>query len=390
MSVVCEIVEVLAVGVSDTPAMDAIIISESVGSCTSGVAPGITPPITVATAVTTSQVVIDAYAVLLNVAQTTGEVSSSLVVAGLFSDAARGRSIPFATINVTADSAANVTDEIAAMDIPQLLSSAMQATSSVVIGTLAIFQANETAEASSTVGLGLSETATTGADASATITILRRVEETVINSAGGSTEVTASSEPQFFLLLSTGNSASIVMLQADTQLTIDSAAEVTASTWYKDPDKIAWVMNTETAAASWYNNFDFESIAQPGGKTLAVGPDGLYELAGTTDSGEQIDAEVVSGFADFDSVQTKRVDALYFGYTSDGQIAVTAETYESGHPPVTYFLEQRAAGAPRNSRVVLGKGLWGRYWRMTIRNVSGAEFEIHDAIVDVAISSRRV
>ena len=182
----------------------------------------------------------------------------------------------------------------------------------------------------------------------------------------------------------------MVMLQSSNQLLLESTAEVSSDVWYKDPGRVAWLMNTETTAASWYDNFDFESIAQPPGKVLAVGPDGLYELGGPTDSGEQIDAEVVSGFADFGAAQTKRVDNLYFGYTSEGRISVTTETYESGHLPSTYYLEQRDASAPRNSRVTPGKGLWGRYWRMTIRNVNGAEFEVHDATVDIAVSTRRV
>lgn len=390
MSESCEIVEELVVATSSCPATDVIMVQPSVGNGTSSTMPGITQPTIAESGNATSQVSIDAYAMLINMAEAYSDVSPSLVVTSLISDAAQGKSSLFAVFNEMAESVANAEDEIAAMDVPQLLLSAALATSSLTVGTVAVFQANEGAKATSSVALGLLETVAAGADASAMVVLLRRAEELVTSTAEGTDVVVPTTGPQTFLLLSSGEAASMVMLQSSSHLLLESTAEVSSDVWYKDPGRVAWLMNTETTAASWYDNFDFESIAQPPGKVLAVGPDGLYELGGSTDSGEQIDAEVVSGFADFGAAQTKRVDNLYFGYTSEGRISVTAETYESGHPPSTYYLEQRDASAPRNSRVTPGKGLWGRYWRMTIRNVDGADFEVHDAAVDIAVSTRRV
>lgn len=386
----CEIVEASAHAESECPATDNIMVEVSSANGRSTALPVTDHPLIESGATCTSQVVVDAYAMMINVAEASSDVSPSLVVTGLIDNAARGKSSLFAVFNEMAESVANAEDEIAAMDVPQLLLSAAQVTSSVVAGTVAVFQANEGAEATSSVALGLLETAAAGANASSMVVLLRRVEESVVSSAEGTDDVVASGEPQIFLLLSSGEAASMVMLQSSSQLLLESTAEVSSDVWYKDPGRVAWLMNTETTAASWYNNFDFESIAQPPGKVLAVGPDGLYELTGETDSGEQIDAEVVSGFTDFGLPQTKRVDYMYFGYTSSGRISVTAETYESGHPPSTYYLEQRDASAPRNSRVTPGKGLWGRYWRMTIRNVDGADFEVHDATADIAVSTRRI
>ena len=93
---------------------------------------------------------------------------------------------------------------------------------------------------------------------------------------------------------------------------------------------------------------------------------------------------------DLGTAEVKRVDNIYFGYTSPGQLAVTVETKDSGHSPAKYLLEKRAATAPRNSRVTPGKGMWGRYWRFTVQNVDGAAFEVHDATVDIAVSPRRI
>jgi len=390
MSDFCEIVEALVVATSSCPATDVIMVQSSVGNGTSSTVPGITQPTITDSGNATSQVSIDAYAILLSTADTQSDLSPSLVVTRLLSDAARGRSSLIVAFNEMVESVANAQDEIASMDVPQLLLSAAQATSSLAANTVAVFQSNEGAKATSSVALGLLETAAAGANASSMVVLLRRVEESVTSTAEGTDDVVATAEPQTFLLLSSGEAASMVMLQSSSQLLLESTAEMSSDVWYKDPSRVAWIMNTETTAASWYDNFDFESIAQPPGKVLAVGPDGLYELTGDTDSGERIDAEVVSGFTDFGTAQTKRVDNLYFGYTSGGRSSGTAETYESGHPPSTYYLEQRNASAPRNSRVTPGKGLWGRYWRMTIRNVDGADFEVHDATVDIAVSTRRV
>lgn len=150
----------------------------------------------------------------------------------------------------------------------------------------------------------------------------------------------------------------------------------------------AFVMNTETGALSRYSNYQFDSIAMVNGVVMGVGPLGLYALEGDTDNGDLISAEVVTGFGDFGDVSAKRVESVYFGYTSEGELRVKAEVLEGGSG--TYSMEARPAGAPRNNRTILGKGLRGRYWRWTITNTAGAAFTVVDAFVDVASSNRRV
>lgn len=390
MSESCEIVEELVVATSSCPATDVIVVQPSVGNGSSEAMPGVTQPTIADSSNATSQVVIDAYAMMINVAEASSGVSPSLVVTGLIANAARGKSSLFAVFNEMAESVANAEDEIAAMDVPQLLLSAAQATSSLAANTVAVSRAHESAKATSSVALGLLETVAGGANASSMVVLLRRVEESVVSNAEGTDDVVASGEPQTFLLLSSGEAASMVMLQSSSQILLKSTAEVSSDVWFKDPTSKAWVMNTETTAMGWYDNFSFESIVSWKGRELAVGPDGIHELAGDTDNGQKIDSLVESGFTDFGVARTKRLDNMYFGYTSDGQIAVQTEVYESGSPPSTYLLEERDANAPRNSRVTPGKGLWGRYWRLTITNVDGANFEVHDATVDIAVSTRRI
>lgn len=393
MSDYCEVCESVALATSSCPATDVIMVRGEVANATSSVIPAIQPQgVIVSSAAATDSVTIDAYAVLVNSASAASSVNHTMVVTGLLQDSAKGVSTVVQGLNQMAEAAANATDEILVADASQLLVSAAQAMSSIAgAGTIADVFLESKGAAKSFASLGLLEAVTSSANATGLIAVLqRRVDVLATSTAAATSSAQPSGTPETYLLLSTANGTSMVQVQTDVTLVISSTAEVTSDVWYKDPTAKAWVMNTETTAVGWYDNFSFESIISWQGRELAVGPDGIHELAGGTDNGQQIDALVESGFTDFGVAQTKRLDNMYFGYTSEGQIAVQTEVYESGSPPSTYLLEERDANAPRNSRVTPGKGLWGRYWRLTITNVDGADFEVHDATVDIAVSTRRI
>ena len=393
MSDYCEVCESVALATSSCPATDVIMVRGEVANATSTATPA-TPPqgVLVETANATSGVTIDAYAVLLNSANAASTVNHTMVITELLRSSASGVSSVVQGLEQMAEAAANATDEILVADASQLLVSAAQAMSSIAgAGTIADVFLESKGEAKSFASLGLLEAVTSSADATGMIAVLqRRVDVLATSTADAASTASPSGAPETYLLLSTANGTSLVQVQTDVVLSISSSAEATSDVWFKDPTSKAWVMNTETTAMGWYDNFSFESIVSWKGRELAVGPDGIHELAGDTDNGQKIDSLVESGFTDFGVAQTKRLDNMYFGYTSDGQIAVKTEVYESGSPPSTYLLEERDANAPRNSRVTPGKGLWGRYWRLTITNVDGADFEVHDATVDIAVSTRRI
>jgi hypothetical protein len=394
MSDYCEICESVAVATSSCPATDVIMVRGEVANATSTAIIGLQPQgLITESAQATDSVVIDAFAVLVSEGGAASSVSHTLVVTDMLRSSAQGVSSVVQGLNQMAESMAVATDHILASDASQLLVSVAQAMSSVAgSGTIAdVFLESKGEAKSSFASLGLTELAVGSANAQGLIAVLqRRVLADETSSAEATSSAYPSVVPDTYLLLSTANGTSLVQVQTDVSLLISSTAEASSEVWYKDPTAKAWVMNTETTAVGWYDNFSFESIVSWQGRELAVGPDGIHELAGDTDNGEQIDALVESGFTDFGVAQTKRLDNMYFGYTSEGQIAVQAEVYESGHPPSTYLLEERDANAPRNSRVTPGKGLWGRYWRLTISNVDGADFEVHDATVDIAVSTRRI
>ena len=389
----CEICESVALATSSCPATDVIMVRIEVANATSSMVTAPQPQgVVVSAGAGTSSTVIDAYAVLVNSANAASTVNHMMVITDLLRDSARGVSSVVHGLNQMAEAAANATDEILVADASQLLGSAAQAMSSIAgAGTIADVFVESKGEAKSFASLGLLEAVTSSANATGLIAVLqRRVDVTATSTAAATSSADPSGTPETYLLLSTANGTSLVQVQTDVVLSISSSAEATSGVWFKDPTSKAWVMNTETTAMGWYDNFSFESIVSWKGRELAVGPDGIHELTGDSDNGQKIDSLVESGFTDFGVAQTKRLDNMYFGYTSDGQIAVKTEVYESGSPPSTYLLEERDANAPRNSRVTPGKGLWGRYWRLTITNVDGADFEVHDATVDIAVSTRRI
>ena len=393
MSDYCEVCESVALATSSCPATDVVMVRGETANATSSMVAAPQPQgVVVSSGAGTSSTVVDAYAVLLNSANAASTVNHTMVITELLRSSASGVSSVVQGLEQMAEAAANATDEILVADASQLLVSAAQAMSSIAgAGTIADVFLESKGEAKSFASLGLLEAVTSSADATGMIAVLqRRVDVLATSTADAASTASPSGAPETYLLLSTANGTSLVQVQTDVVLSISSSAEATSDVWFKDPTSKAWVMNTETTAMGWYDNFSFESIVSWKGRELAVGPDGIHELAGDTDNGQKIDSLVESGFTDFGVAQTKRLDNMYFGYTSDGQIAVQTEVYESGSPPSTYLLEERDANAPRNSRVTPGKGLWGRYWRLTITNVDGADFEVHDATVDIAVSTRRI
>lgn len=390
MSTYCEIVEDLVVGESSCPATDVILVQPAVGTGSSSVVVGVLLPALVGGAQAVSQVSPTAYAILLDAASCSNSASTTTRISLVASDLATGESRPVAEFNGTATSVGTVSGSSPEMFTEHVLASNAAATSVLVAGSQASTLLVAYATALSSSSPGQQENLTASASAISSCTARRNAYATPSETATAISIAFASDVPATLLLTSACQAVSAAEPQVAAAPYLAAVADAASDVWFKDPGRIAWVMNTETTAASWYDNFDFESIAQTPDKVLGVGPDGLYELVGGTDSGEQIDAETVSGFSDFGMPQTKRVDNMYFGYTSDGRISVTVETYGSDHIPTTYLLEQRAADAPRNSRVTPGKGMWGRYWRFTIKNVAGADFEVHDASVDIAASSRRI
>lgn len=158
--------------------------------------------------------------------------------------------------------------------------------------------------------------------------------------------------------------------------------------WARGNDQLAWQVNLETTAANWHTNYGFESVVQYGDSVFAVSEDGIYLMTGDTDAGAPISAYVKTGFMDFSSPRLKRMEGVYFGYHG-GQMNVTVDTYGYPGGSNSFSMPAKTVNAPGSNRVVPGKGLVSRYWRVTVANVGGAYFDVDNIEFDVAASTTR-
>lgn len=391
----CLIVEDFATATGGAQNVAVVVVAGATGAASGAPASlGVYPPVVSSTAVATGTY-LDAqgYADITSSAVASGEAQdASITSSKVVESFALATSTTLAVINQEVSDTAVATGTAVPQAMGATLASYATATSSVTVSTAAEYTlAGSAAAAGSVVSVGLTETVTSTGAASDEVTTHRAVPVVVYDygTATGSVPVASSTQCPVFLC-SIGGSRDEVFIDVVHDIVVSNTAAADSSAVFKNPSSKAFVMNTETTAGSMYDNFDFDSVVQTPYGELAVGVDGIYMLSGDTDDGEQIRATIKTGFVDFGIPQTKRVDAVYFGYTSNGRLVLDVETYGSGHAPATYLLEQRLAEAPRNSRVQVGKGLSGRYWRFTIRNELGSSFDIASSTIDVAASTRRV
>lgn len=339
----------------------------------------------------TSTVTPYAFASLISSAAAEPTATPSIVVVKTLTSLSNGVSTTIAAYTNTVLSAAASTSTVDDT-VVNLLRSAANAVSTATPGNTSTVLLVAAGAASSSVIRGLVETALSAAATTETATPTREVGFTLTSTGATTGSVVSASSAVSLLnaLESSGYATSTATMQVARTVYAQSLGSSGSSALFRDPNDIAWVMNTETAALSQYNNFAFNSLAYADGKVYAACLDGIYVLEGNDDEGAHIRAEAVSGFDDLGEQHTKHAGSVYFGYTSDGPVVVDVETYGSGHAKQTYEIEQRTALAPRNNRVKLGKGLSSRHWRITVKNKDGSRFELNDAAIDVAVSQRRI
>lgn len=155
---------------------------------------------------------------------------------------------------------------------------------------------------------------------------------------------------------------------------------------------LAWVVNTETHAATQYENFPFNSFASLDGRYFAAAPDGIYLLGGADDDGEEIRARFRIGLSNLGTGKEKRMPAMYWGYRADGSMVLKVITTDPTGEKCEnwYALRPRGAGATREGRVQIGRGLKAVYWDFEVANIAGSDFELDQLELFPMILDRRV
>ena len=151
----------------------------------------------------------------------------------------------------------------------------------------------------------------------------------------------------------------------------------------------AWVTTGVTGALVRYDNLPVSNIVPLNGSLLALGPTGFFVMDGDTDDGTQVAASVVTGSLRLGTDFQKRLGNIYLAFEGDGPVEIDVEPLSPIPTVYTYSAVPPSNTDPRAARVPTGKGMWSNFYRFTIRNVSGAFFDLTSVAVDVAASSGR-
>lgn len=143
-----------------------------------------------------------------------------------------------------------------------------------------------------------------------------------------------------------------------------------------------WAVNTRTGAVTEYENFEFNSFAQYGHKYLGASSDGLYELDGNTDDGDNIIPHIRSGYAQFSESKYSSFKAAYLGMRGSGDIILKLDTGDG--KTYTY---QTVVQNMQSTKVRLGKGLRARYFAFELIG-TGPDFDL-DTVEFIPLTAQR-
>ena len=135
-------------------------------------------------------------------------------------------------------------------------------------------------------------------------------------------------------------------------------------------DFTTWAMNTATLGVAGYDNYNFNSYAEFGGRYLGASSSGLYTLDGGSDAGTDVIATLRSGFTQFAGAKLSVLDAAYLGVRGDGDFIFKVVTAEGK----TYSYAARV-DSMKTTRVTLGRGLRTRYIAFELVS-TGQDFDL--------------
>lgn len=138
--------------------------------------------------------------------------------------------------------------------------------------------------------------------------------------------------------------------------------------------------NTLTAAATTYKGFDFLSLHNLGRMgSYAVRADGVYRVAG----GGLVSAMVDTGSSSFGGYAPKRLEAIYIGMRTDGEVIAVVQAEDESDR--TYRVIQR----PDYMRVSPAKGESSKTWRLRLELTDAQEGDVDIIQFVVSEQARR-
>lgn len=173
---------------------------------------------------------------------------------------------------------------------------------------------------------------------------------------------------------------------------LQDGASAAVSLYLDNGQYVAWTYNMQSAGATRYTNYPFNSFAKVGGVYYGMTSTGLYRLDADDDAGVPIAAKIRLGMTDLGTRQLKNTPDVFVGYTGDGQLllrVIYVDDATGEKTGVDYRLRPRPAGSKRESRFEPGKGLVAVDFDYEIENIGGSDFTITNVEFTPMSVSRR-
>lgn len=165
---------------------------------------------------------------------------------------------------------------------------------------------------------------------------------------------------------------------------VTEGIEIAAAYLSPGDSVVTWAMNTRTGAVTEYDNYVFNSFAQLGDKYIGASEDGLFELLGDDDAGEDIIAHIKTGFAQWAGSKFAIIKGIYMAVSGAGDYILKIVTGDGK----TYVYQVSARGM-QTTRIHTGKGLKARYFSFELIS-TGQDFDLDTLEFVPLVSDRRV
>lgn len=201
--------------------------------------------------------------------------------------------------------------------------------------------------------------------------------------------VLASDSPDGSLLVQviTSDDVEIAAEQAVQMLYSDLIGEtISVQAIYLSPgsNTTTWALNTRTTALTQYTNYAFNSFADIAGRQIGATEDGLYELTGDDDAGEDIISALKTGMIQMGGSRFTSFKAAYLGVRGGGEFVLKLEM---GDGRVHHY--GVVARDMETTKIRLGRGLRARYFSFELIS-TGQDFDLDTLEFVPVVMQRRV
>ncbi|MDO9565914.1 MAG: hypothetical protein Q7J15_04160 [Candidatus Desulfaltia sp.] len=141
-------------------------------------------------------------------------------------------------------------------------------------------------------------------------------------------------------------------------------------------NKFCLNVNLSSFSLTQWCYWDFNSFCKIGDSSFAASEDGIFELKGDTDAGENIDSFFELILSDFGINNMKRIRSIYVGGEANGALTLSVKDDENNSR--AYTLNLTSGNVQSSGKVSVGRNGIGRYWQIRIDNTGGAYFAIDD------------